>query len=318
MKLKLILLILLLQLVISCKEDSVNVIEDVEVILPVGDVIEVVEVTEEEEAVVEVEDIIIVDEEITPLTIEDIMWIQESLKIAGYYTSMDGSFGNDTKSKLRDFKESIGLSSDDKYTTETKRYFEEIRANKLAPEIGSYMVLLNKTNYIPSSYIPDNLVSTTVRRNKEIELVKEVSDKVTEMFNDAEKDGLYIYLASGYRSYFYQEGIFSRRVSSHGFSEAETVVAIPGQSEHQTGLAIDITNEAMGFRLDQDFDEQAEFEWMMDNCYKYGFILRYRDGKEEQTGYIYEPWHYRYIGDVEAAKMIMENEFILEEYFEEN
>ncbi len=72
----------------------------------------------------------------------------------------------------------------------------------------------------------------------------------------------------------------------------------------------------MNFGLSQTFENDPAFDWMMDNCYKYGFILRYLKGRESETGYIYEPWHYRYIGNTEAAKLIMDQGLILEEYFE--
>lgn len=252
----------------------------------------------------------------TEYTEAEIMWLQESLKIAGFYVSMDGSLGDKTKTQLSEYKKSVGLESDNNYTKEVKNKLQQLRDERIAPNLGTNMVYINKEYYLPSDYVPKNLVEANVRKNKSIELVSEVAIKTEEMFGDAEKDGLLIYLASGYRSYSYQEGIFSKRVLSHGFESAQTVVAIPGESEHQTGLAIDITSEIMGFGLSQTFDLQPEFTWMINNCYKYGFILRYRDGKESITNYIYEPWHYRYIGDVEIAKYIMENELVLEEYFE--
>ncbi len=250
-------------------------------------------------------------------TIEDIKWLQESLKIAEFYTSMDGHFGNNTKDKLIAFQESIdGLSVTGVYDFKTKQELKKIREKRLAPGLGTDLVLINKGYYLPSEFIPKDLIEVNVKTTRYIELSSHVALKTKEMFDAAKLDGYDIYLLSGYRSYEYQEGIFSRRVNNYGFDEAQKVVAIPGESEHQTGLAIDVTSESMGFGLNQNFEEKDEFTWLKNNCYKFGFILRYQKNKEDITGYIYEPWHYRYIGDIEAAKHIMENNLVLEEYYD--
>ncbi len=250
------------------------------------------------------------------MTRDDILWLQESLKIAGFYTTQDGGFGPKTKDTLNQFQLSSGLTETASYS-ETAELLQKHLDEKLAPNFGSDLVLLNKNYYLPSGFVPSDLREVSVNKNKSIELPSHVADHVEAMFADAIADGVVIYLASGYRSYDYQEGIFSRRVANNGFDEAQTVVAIPGQSEHQTGLAIDVTSENMGFGLDQTFDQDPTYEWMMANSYKYGFILRYLKDREDETGYIYEPWHYRYVGDVEMAKKIMESGMILEEYFKD-
>lgn len=247
----------------------------------------------------------------------NIMWLQESLKIAGFYTSMDGSYGTETKEALIDFQntyDDFELIGD--YTNRTKRALQQIRDTKIAPNLGTDMVFLNKNYYLPSDFIPDDLRDVAVNKNKSIELPSHVATKVEEMFAAANEDGITIYLASGYRSYLYQEGIFSRKVNNCGFDLAQQVVAIPGESEHQTGLAIDITNKNMGFGLEESFDQEEAFDWMIENCSKYGFILRYTKDKTDITHYTYEPWHYRYIGDVDIATYIMENNLVFEEYYD--
>lgn len=245
----------------------------------------------------------------------EILWLQESLKIAGFYTARDGDYGPKTQKALKSFQASLGLETTT-YDTKTKISLENIRDKRLAPNYKTDLVLLNKNYYLPADFVPEGLREVNVDKNKYMELPDRIALIVEQMFADAEADGIHIVLASAYRSYDYQEGIFSRRVARNGFAEAETVVAIPGESEHQTGLAIDITSQAMGFGLGQNFEDDPAFEWMMDNCYKYGFILRYLKGREDDTGYVYEPWHYRYIGDPTIAEEIMKNEMILEEYFE--
>lgn len=273
------------------------------------EVIEVEEVLEEEvdDEPMEVEGI--------ELTDSEVLWLQESLKIAGFYTMRDGDYGPNTQKQLEAFKTAVGIKSDG-YNTEVRKYLERLRIEKLAQNFGTSLVVLTKDSYMPSSYVPDHLREVKVEKNKYMELPDEVASQVESMFQAALEEGYQIVLASAYRSYDYQEGIFSRRVASNGFDEAKTVVAIPGQSEHQTGLAIDVTTRAMSYGLDQSFEDEAEFRWLMDHCYEYGFILSYRKDKVDLTGYIYEPWHYRYVGDQVLAKQIMDEGLTLQEYFE--
>jgi len=249
------------------------------------------------------------------LTQENVYWLQESLKMAGHYTALDGRWGPNTKNALVQFKKRKELPDVETYDQGTKEILEEIRKDKLIKDPSSDLVLLNKTNFLSSQYVPKNLVEADLPKSKYMELPEHVALKAKAMFDAAAAAGHDLYFASGYRSYAYQETLFRRRVSRDGFESAAKVVAIPGQSEHQTGLAIDITTSEMNYGLSQRFDETDAFQWLINNCYKYGFILRYQKGKEDLTGYIYEPWHYRYIGDIEIAKAIMTNNMILEEYF---
>ena len=114
-------------------------------------------------------------------------------------------------------------------------------------------------------------------------------------------------LVSGYRSYDSQSIIYNRYIARWGQEYTDTVSARPGHSEHQTGLAFDVGE------LSSNYGNTAEGKWLVKNCYKYGFILRYLKGKENITGYAYEPWHIRYVG-IEAATYIMQNNLTLEEY----
>lgn len=252
------------------------------------------------------------------LTKTEVKWLQESLKIAGYYTALDGDFGNNTKSRLYEFKNSIDtLDNNNIYDEKTKEKLNEIRNKKEIKNLGSEMMVVNKTNFLPYDYVPENLRVVNVSQGGKMKLPSKVADQVENLFKEAKADGYNLFLSSAYRSYDYQETIFSRRVKTHGFDSAEKVIAIPGQSEHQTGLAFDVSCADMSYGLDRTFEDTDEFDWLMENCYKYGFILRYRKNKEDITGYIYEPWHYRYIGDTEIAKQIMEDKIVFEEYFEQ-
>lgn len=133
--------------------------------------------------------------------------------------------------------------------------------------------------------------------------------KLQQLQRDAQAQGINISNSySGYRSYQYQTQLYNNYVNQHGEEAANTFSAKPGFSEHQTGLTFDL----------KDFNGQLvedpiTSQWIKDNCAKYGFILRYPEGKEDITGYIYEPWHLRYVGE-EVANQIMNNNTTLEQY----
>ena len=123
------------------------------------------------------------------------------------------------------------------------------------------------------------------------------------------KNGILIYGGSGYRSYSHQTSLYNNYVAKDGFDNAERYSARPGYSEHQLGLAMDILNKNWQFISKND----EEYTWLVNNSYKYGFILRYPEGKENITGYMYEEWHFRYFG-LELAKELYDKKLIYEEY----
>lgn len=148
-----------------------------------------------------------------------------------------------------------------------------------------------------------------------------VVDALSDMLEAGSEYGLWV--CSGYRSYDTQTTLYEREVAeweSYGYSYEEaldlaaTVVARPGTSEHHTGLAVDLLHSEC-WDLVEEWEDSEAFDWMVNNCYKYGFILRYPKEKQDITGVIYEPWHYRYVG-VEAATYIMQNGITLEEYLQ--
>lgn len=249
------------------------------------------------------------------LTKDKVKWLQESLKIAGFYTAKDGVYGKGTAGKLKEFKSSDpSLPNDSVFDSLTERSLQNVLQEKIAPDFGTTSVLVNKNYYLPSEYAPKKIVKAEVKSFKDIMVSDEIKEPLENMFSDAKKAGHVLYLLSGYRSYDYQEMLFSNKVKSVGFAKAETVVAVPGESEHQTGLAIDISCQSIQYQLNNRLEDTKEYKWLVENCYKYGFILRYPKGKSDITGYIYEPWHYRYIGDVDTAKYIMDNKMTYEEY----
>jgi len=154
-----------------------------------------------------------------------------------------------------------------------------------------------------------------------------IADALKKMIADARStEDVRIIALSGYRDYEYQKELFDNKVQrlqqEKGYSitkareEAATVVAVPGTSEHQLGLALDLV-DARHVKLDESQENTAAYKWLYEHCAEYGFIVRYPNGKTDITGIIYEPWHFRYVG-VEAATYIMENNITLEEYLSEH
>ena len=169
------------------------------------------------------------------------------------------------------------------------------------------LVLCNKYNALPSDYEPEDLTEVG---SSGIYMRKEAAENMYAMVLAAEAAGLHVNLVSGYRSYDYQVELYARHVRERGETEADRVSARPGHSEHQTGLAMDLSND---WTLEKYFEDTELFEWLSQNDYKYGFILRYPKDKEYITGYDYEPWHYRYVG-VEVATVIHNEDITYEEY----
>lgn len=172
-------------------------------------------------------------------------------------------------------------------------------------------ILVNKNNKLDKKYVPTDLVVLNVKYSNQYKYLREEAAYNFEKLSlDASKLGYKIISVSTYRSYIYQQELFNYYVKSKGEKKALECSAKPGHSEHQTGLAIDV----MGSNNDYDeFEKSIEFNWMKNNCYKYGFILRYPKGKEHITGFKYEPWHYRYVG-IKIAKYLHKHNITLEEY----
>ena len=144
------------------------------------------------------------------------------------------------------------------------------------------------------------------------DICEEIYDAMEAFVSDCRDAGNTVYLSSGYRSYDLQKYLFEKKCEEYDEETAATIVARPGTSEHQTGLAADITEEYYEYKS-AILEDTAMYQWMEAHCQDYGFIVRFPDGKEDITGIIYEPWHFRYVG-VEAATYIMEHNLTLEEF----
>ena len=180
------------------------------------------------------------------------------------------------------------------------------------------MILVNRWNMAPADYTVE-LAEIEQGYQADARIV----DELRTMLEDARKEGLSPRICSAYRSNRKQVRLYNNKVREYlnkGYSAAEAQeeagkwVAIPGTSEHETGLAVDIV--ATDYQLlDEGQENTKEQQWLMDNSWKYGFILRYPGNKSEKTGIYYEPWHYRYVGK-EVAEIIYEMDVCFEEYLE--
>jgi len=181
-----------------------------------------------------------------------------------------------------------------------------------------YQILVNKENILDRTYMPSDLleikpkVSGSIDPNRKILLDKKTLENWNNLVSDAKEKGYEFYISSAYRSYDYQDKVLKYYIEKEGVEKALTRVALPGASEHQTGLALDyffVRDDIYHYDI---LEHDLEYIWMKNNAYKYGFIIRYPKGKENITGFRYEPWHLRYVGSI--ATFIHENNIVLEEY----
>lgn len=188
-------------------------------------------------------------------------------------------------------------------------YYEN---SKDSPNVDTNTVIVNKYYHLPSDYVPSGLeeINPNYSSGKKL-LQRDARIAFENLAKDAKSEGLSIIAMSTYRSYEYQEKLYNDYVKLDGMENADTYSARPGYSEHQTALVIDVYN---GVESYENFGSTKEFEWMTENAYKYGFILRYPENSEMITGYQNEAWHYRYVG-VEIATYMHDNPMTFEEYF---
>ena len=198
-------------------------------------------------------------------------------------------------------------------------FYENIQP---VPNPYDMLALVNKNHQLPADFSPSDLRLVNVldfyNGPATYIFMREVAATATEALFQAasEEANLALWARSGYRSYWAQQSAHNSLVSQLGQAEADRWSARPGHSEHQLGLAIDITAASVGGRITQDFSHTDEGAWLRENAHRFGFILSYPDGREEATGFAYEPWHFRFIG-VEPATIIFENNLIFEEYLME-
>lgn len=177
-------------------------------------------------------------------------------------------------------------------------------------------MLVNKERSLSADFSPSDLTVPAVHNFGEPEIREEAAEALEEMFAAAEEEGLQIIALSGYRSYDRQEQIFENNVAEHGLEETLEFSARPGESEHQSGLAMDVSSPELAESeeyLSTKFADTSEGEWIAEHASEYGYIIRYEKGKEPITGYQFEPWHLRYVGQ-ESAEYIDTYDLTLEEF----
>ncbi|MBP6912249.1 MAG: M15 family metallopeptidase [Candidatus Pacebacteria bacterium] len=192
------------------------------------------------------------------------------------------------------------------------------QANTL--QISAFLFPMNKTFSLDTHYVPEELVqipNDRVKNNGFICVTKQTFTAMQNMFDEAKEEGYILYSTSGFRSGKTQESLFAYYVNSLGLNEAERRSARPGHSEHQLGTTIDITGGASG-ATSHNFGETVEGMWLSEHAHEYGFVMSYEKDKEVITGYMYEPWHFRYVGPDIANAIIDKNttlgEFLIELY----
>ena len=196
----------------------------------------------------------------------------------------------------------VNIGLDYSYYTHTKK----------TPYLNKDYILVNKYLYLGSDYIPDNLESISTNYSRSgMKLVSSAKEAFETLAENALKDNIKVIAMSSYRSYEYQVDLYNRYVKSDGVEAADTYSARAGYSEHQTGLCVDVYDGVVDYT---NFEKSDAFEWMQENAYQYGFILRYPKGKEDITGYQYESWHYRYVGK-EIATYIHQHNITFDEYY---
>lgn len=209
-----------------------------------------------------------------------------------YYKLSDGTFIHADYLSENETAEITENESGDDYIAVSKTGYTIERKNGITYVDG--IMIANKTYSLPMSYDPG--------------ITNEAASALKEMQKAAAAEGLSLYVVSGYRSYKTQESVYAGWVNRDGKEQADTYSSRPGHSDHQTGYSYDLNS------LEQSFADTKEGKWLAEHCAEFGFIIRYPEGKEMYTGYIYEPWHVRYIGK-EKAGIITKSGLSLEEYY---
>ena len=198
----------------------------------------------------------------------------------------------------------------------------EKKAQLQKDQENGLFLLVNKDpeNHLDPSYKAEDLEPIkyyAADRNKYTRFMRaEAAEAFHRLVETAAEEGIDIVMTTAYRSYEFQQILWDNYVAQKGEEEANKTSARPGESEHQTGLAVDLSTSEIDYRNSSDFADTAAGRWVAENAHKFGFILRFPEDKTDITGYSYEPWHIRYVGLTAAADIYEEN-LTLEEYLEQ-
>ena len=180
----------------------------------------------------------------------------------------------------------------------------------------SYLVLVNREFRLADDFTPHDLSVVNVQSLNGEHLLRVAAARAAEeLFTEAHEAGHFLLATSGYRSFTTQVSTHHYWINVLGLEEAKRVSARPGHSEHQLGLALDLSTHILGGYLSEDFSLTPEGIWVRNNAHRFGFIIRYPRNREADTGFTYEPWHIRYVG-IDAATEIFNSGMILEEFLE--
>ncbi|BFH68830.1 hypothetical protein J27TS7_23540 [Paenibacillus dendritiformis] len=193
------------------------------------------------------------------------------------------------------------------------------QASRPIPDADSPGVLVNKRHGLPPGYAPADLVLPKVRtltgmESKRYWLRREAAQALERLFAAAERDHIYLASVSAYRSSAAQTAVYRQYVDTEGSRRASVYSAAPGHSEHETGLAVDLSGSDGRCAVQDCFAATKEAKWLAAHSHRFGYVIRYPRGKEEITGYQYEPWHLRYVGRDLAARLTAGG-MTLEEYY---
>jgi len=172
------------------------------------------------------------------------------------------------------------------------------------------MVMVGREDHLPPGYAPTDLVTVEAYGvavyGDGLMLRRGAAEQLARMARAASAAGEEVVVSSAYRSYYQQGFAFTRLVSIYGEEQARWMSAPPGQSQHQLGTAVDFTNSAVGYEIHKAFGRTTASAWLLEHAPEYGFVLSYPNHREAETGYRWEPWHYRYVG-VENARRLQES-----------
>ena len=223
-----------------------------------------------------------------------------------------------TKQETNPYSAQTAVAQKQPNTTATPTGFDKKQFSLEDPT--SLWVIVNKRRALPAGYAPTDLITPAVALRlgsgaEEMKMRKEAGGALKDMFAAAKADGYSLLLASGYRSEASQKALHAMYVAQKGAQAADLDSARAGYSEHQTGLAVDVGRADHKCEVEACFATTPEGQWVAKNAYKYGFVIRYKDGSQAITGYIYEPWHLRYVGK-DLAKAVQDGGQTLEEFFD--
>lgn len=234
-------------------------------------------------------------------------WLQDEEN--RYYLSASGEMvtGWVEENGNRYYLQADGTTAKGKLVLSDKTYY--------FTSTGAEVLLVNRWNPVPKNYAPEELVACKYNTSFNCKMVPEAVTALDQMIGACKEAGFSPLVRTGYRSYSYQQMLLDNKMNKgYSYEEAIKSVAVPGTSEHQTGLAVDISDSSYT-NLNREQGSLPIQKWLKEHCHEFGFIVRYPDDTTHLTGIIYESWHYRYVG-VELATELYELDICLEEYLD--